>query len=446
MLKDVEEINNIMKPPLPFSTAVTLLNHLKWDKDNLFEKYLDDPDKLFKEAKISKPKTNEEKEKTNREKRLKYSDEMLCEICYLIQPRSLMTGLEECAHMYCKKCWNGYLTNKIMSEGVGSKIFCPETSCDALVDGLKVIDLIESQARKTYSLLVSNNFVNCHRLLKWCPAPNCTNAIKVDTVEAKPALCHCGHRFCFSCGENWHAPVTCKLLRKWMKKCQDDSETANWINANTKDCPKCQSTIEKNGGCNHMSCSKCAYEFCWICMKNWTNDESCNEYNEEEGVRKDESRAALEKYMFYYERYMNHFQSIKLESKIKEKVANAMKSMQNEANISWIEAQFLQNAFETLKECRRVLMHTYMFAFYVRKNNHLEIFEDNQKDLEIAVETLCSHLERADIYALETDEFKQKVQDKTKYCKDRKQVLIEHVEEGYTKQNMWVFNETGCLD
>ena len=33
---------------------------------------------------------------------------------------------------------------------------------------------------------------------------------------------------------------TSKLDRMWLKKCEDDSETANWINANTKDCPKCK--------------------------------------------------------------------------------------------------------------------------------------------------------------------------------------------------------------
>ena len=29
------------------------------------------------------------------------------------------------------------------------------------------------------------------------------------------------------------------LIKKWIKKCDDDSETSNWISANTKECPKC---------------------------------------------------------------------------------------------------------------------------------------------------------------------------------------------------------------
>jgi len=31
-------------------------------------------------------------------------------------------------------------------------------------------------------------------------------------------------------------------------------------------CPRCQVCIEKNGGCNHMQCSKCKHDFCWMCL------------------------------------------------------------------------------------------------------------------------------------------------------------------------------------
>jgi len=40
--------------------------------------------------------------------------------------------------------------------------------------------------------------------------------------------------------QTWHAPIGCALLKVWLKQCNDDSETFNWISAYTKDCPKCK--------------------------------------------------------------------------------------------------------------------------------------------------------------------------------------------------------------
>jgi hypothetical protein len=36
-----------------------------------------------------------------------------------------------------------------------------------------------------------------------------------------------------------------------------------------KSCPNCFTKIIKNGGCNHMTCTICKYEWCWICLKNY---------------------------------------------------------------------------------------------------------------------------------------------------------------------------------
>lgn len=76
--------------------------------------------------------------------------------------------------------------------------------------------------------------LQCNRLLRWCPYPDCNYAIKVQYPDARPVMCKCRKVFCFNCGENWHDPVKCHLLKRWIKKCDDDSETSNWIAANTK--------------------------------------------------------------------------------------------------------------------------------------------------------------------------------------------------------------------
>ena len=100
-------------------------------------------------------------------------------------------------------------------------------------------------------------------------------------MEPKAVKCECGFSFCFACSADWHEPITCNMLKTWMKKCSDDSETTNWLSLNTKDCPKCGTMIEKNGGCNHMTCKSksCRFEFCWLCLQPYDSTHNCNRYH-----------------------------------------------------------------------------------------------------------------------------------------------------------------------
>ena len=61
---------------------------------------------------------------------------------------------------------------------------------------------------------------------------------------------------------------------------------------------------------------------------------------------------------------------LKLYAGVKER----MEAMQQH-NMSWIEVQFLKKAVDVLCQCRQTLMYTYVFAFYLQRNNQSIIFE-----------------------------------------------------------------------
>ncbi|KAG1680888.1 E3 ubiquitin-protein ligase arih1l [Nymphon striatum] len=450
MIDCIKEVNNVVE--IPATTTRILLNHFRWDKEKLMERYYDsDQEALFKEAHVVSPyRRNSQKaqKKGAIGTRSNSFPTEECAICLMTLPSSMMTGIE-CGHLFCISCWTEYLTTKIIEEGMGQTITCAAHNCDILVDDQTVMRLItDTKVKLKYQHLITNSFVECNRLLKWCPSPSCNNVVKVQHAEIRPIKCTCGHVFCFICSENWHDPVRCHLLKKWHKKCDDDSETSNWIAANTKECPKCNVTIEKDGGCNHMVCKNqsCKADFCWVCLGPWDPHGSswynCNRYDEQEARAardaQEKSRSMLQRYLFYCNRYMNHMQSLRFESKLYASVKEKMEEMQQN-NMSWIEVQFLNKAVDILCQCRQTLMFTYVFAYYLCKNNQSAIFEDNQRDLESATETLSEYLER-DITSENIVDIKQKVQDKNRYCDIRRKKLLEHVHEGY-ERDWWEYND-----
>lgn len=52
--------------------------------------------------------------------------------------------------------------------------------------------------------------------------------------EGKFVTCGQGHSFCLECKHEAHAPASCDVVKTWLQKCDDDSETFNWLSANTQ--------------------------------------------------------------------------------------------------------------------------------------------------------------------------------------------------------------------
>ena len=56
----------------------------------------------------------------------------------------------------------------------------------------------------------------------------------------------------------------------------------------------------------------------------------------------------------YYNRYANHELSAKLEKDLYVRIEKKMNEIQEVANMSWIEVQFMKKAVETLSDVRRL--------------------------------------------------------------------------------------------
>ena len=186
-------------------------------------------------------------------------EHFVCPICF--DDTQTETFALSCEHKFCTSCWNAYIVSKIKTEAE-HWITCMAEDCSLVAPDPFVKTALRGDRAtwERYQELLVRHFVSCNRNLKYCPYPSCTHTVSCPSAASRSALATivpivtCGasadHKFCFGCNVDAdHRPVVCNVAKMWLQKCQDDSETANWIKSNTKECSKCQSTIEKNGGC-----------------------------------------------------------------------------------------------------------------------------------------------------------------------------------------------------
>ena len=401
-LNDVVEILDIPQP-----AAAVLLREHNWSKEVLLEKFYGDSEKLLRKCGVY--------HRCNPKPALKSAGNN-CAICYDTMEGEGKKLAMPCGHEFCLDCWHDFCANAVQEEGPSCvRASCPQAGCDEVLTELEV-QASAPEFLKKFQDFQLRSFVESSNLTRWCPGKGCERVACAQTAsqmeqEDNVANCEaCQLRFCMICAEEPHSPSGCKDLAKWNEKCRNESETANWILANTKSCPKCVSRIEKNQGCNHMTCQRCKYEFCWICMGDWTEHGAntggyykCNKYDPNNtSPSDDQSDAAkakreLDRYLHYYKRYHAHAEAQKFARKqLKETEARMVLLQESTDDAKWTDVEFLKTANEQLVECRRVLKYTYVYAYYLTPSSTMqkERFEYHQEMLEKFTENLSELSEK----------------------------------------------------
>ncbi|CAD5324327.1 unnamed protein product [Arabidopsis thaliana] len=387
--------------------ARTLLIYYQWNVEKLFSVFADQgKDRMFSCAGLTVFVPSLVTSKKT----------MKCDVCMEDDlPSNVMTRME-CGHRFCNDCWIGHFTVKI-NEGESKRILCMAHECKAICDEDVVRKLVSPELADRYDRFLIESYVEDNNMVKWCPSkPHCGSAIRKieDGHDVVEVGCSCGLQFCFSCLSESHSPCSCLMWKLWKKKCEDESETVNWITVNTKLCPKCSKPIQKRDGCNLMTC-KCGQHFCWLCGQATGRDHtytsiaghSCGRYKDEKVRQLERAQRDLDRYTHYHYRYKAHIDSLKLEDKLRKSILEkAVSNSETKDQKVFKEYSWVTDAVNRLFISRRILSQSYPFAFYMfgeelfkdemsEKEREIKknLFEDQQQQLEGNVEKLSKILE-----------------------------------------------------
>merc|ERR1711953_235837 len=167
----------------------------------------------------------------------------------------------------CKDCFGNFMNFK---SSLGRPMLrCPGMNCRCFLDKKRVEAAMPDafakfkDAMMRYSLKRVENY-------RTCPNADCSAGSVLDSCckSDKVTCASCNWSFCPKCNDVPHEGMTCDEFQQ--KRHEERwGKAKDYMTNETKQCPYCLVWIEKNGGCNHMTCHHCRGEFCWLCFGEW---------------------------------------------------------------------------------------------------------------------------------------------------------------------------------
>lgn len=188
-----------------------------------------------------------------------------CDICYDDLPPSDI--VRTCrSHSFCRFCVKlGAVTNLGSSEDAK----CPAADCGVVLGPSVLFEVGGEQMVLRDRQMQQVRKQRRNPLSRWCPKCN-EHTLKASGTSRK-AVCllkTCGFEFCSECLGRHHPFRPCLGL--------GPTSLGVWTAFHdAKSCPQCHVMIHKQGGCPHMTCATCKFNFCWGCRRPLSGKGSC---------------------------------------------------------------------------------------------------------------------------------------------------------------------------
>jgi hypothetical protein len=232
----------------------------------------------------------------------------------------------------CRHCFLRHLETELDSKN-WDQVACPE--CPVVLTYREVKSLTDPVRFAKYEQASLRSALASDGDYRHCLSTECdAGQVHVGGSDEPIFRCQaCGHKHCVACESLWHENETCEQyqqrhqeeqrLRQEQEQLNEQSRAV--VDQISKPCPRCKVPIEKNNGCDHMTCggfsrieylimiltiptgTRCRHQFCWRCFAdyreiyshgNQQHKESCRWYRpieepEPEAELREQERATL---------------------------------------------------------------------------------------------------------------------------------------------------------
>lgn len=378
--------------------ATALLSHFKWQTESCLEAYLEDPERVQQTLGIS----------PLAEGNVEEHQSITCSICWEESHENVALP---CHHVFCKECMLRHLEVNV-DQGRSFDIDCPHSGCNMLVPEYLVQKHAPLEMYRRYAKFANNAFVETRKDMRWCPRPGCQNAVydPIQERNCRAGYCACGYRFCFDCNLEAHSPINCEVMKDWRVKLDQDAASLHWIASNTKACPECKISIQKNDGCFQMTCYKCKAQWCWLCQKPWAthpNHFRCNTFDTDKlsntveyldpSAQRSTDVGALADFVAQLKMFTEHDQADKLEDNIRQQAKKQIADIRSDPSRVY-DTEFLPRAYAQLAQLRSVLKYLYVESWDLGRRSNTEnqrvLVQFQQDSLSRLAETFSNELKK----------------------------------------------------
>ena len=189
-----------------------------------------------------------------------------CATCYDSFPIDSFLNLS-CLHSFCSECLFSWISITLKTPSFdlqNPQIKCPSEICDKIHMLFQIKQLFPQIKIEQIDEILLKKYLQNTEDITNCPSNQCDfyGFIHENTCEDLYE--------CSKCGNSWkNQQISSRKKSVFSDFLNRDIFSSLYEELFTKSCPKCGIFIYRTGGCLHMTCKKCEYEFCWLCKQHF---------------------------------------------------------------------------------------------------------------------------------------------------------------------------------